>query len=294
MACNEERTVGPLLEALLASRPAGGPIERITVVSSACRDRTDEIVRVPRGARPARRPDRRARAAGKGGGDQHFPCDPAARNGRDGDLERRRPPGAGRDGGHSRGLRGSGRRDGGREARSAERRETRSSTGWRASCGTSTTASRAAARSSGSSWPCGPLSWTRSTPRAQSTNPPWKRPCMSAGGRLVYVPRPPSATAAPRRFANGCRRRRQIAFGHLWLRTRTGYSVSTGSGAAVLTVWLSEVLPHPSRWLPGLALVATEVLARLEARRDFRRGDRDYAIWDIATSTKAGSGVPPS
>jgi hypothetical protein len=88
--------------------------------------------------------------------------------------------------------------------------------------------------------------------------------------------------------------RRRIAFGHLWLRRRTGYSVSTGSGAAVLPIWLSEVLLHPSRWLPGLALVATEVLARLEARRDFRRGGEDYVIWTIATSTKAGSGAPPS
>ncbi|HEX7600386.1 MAG TPA: glycosyltransferase, partial [Polyangiaceae bacterium] len=45
MACNEEQTIGPLLEALLTSRPSGAPIEQITVVSSACRDRTDEIVR---------------------------------------------------------------------------------------------------------------------------------------------------------------------------------------------------------------------------------------------------------
>jgi cellulose synthase/poly-beta-1,6-N-acetylglucosamine synthase-like glycosyltransferase len=114
------------------------------------------------------------------------------------------------------------------------------------------------------------------------------------GGRLAYISHAAIGNRGPATFREWMYQRRHIAFGHLWLRTRTGYSVSTGSGAAVLTVWLSEVLPHPSCWLPGLALVATEVLARLEARRDFRRGDRDYAIWDIATSTKAGSGVPPS
>jgi cellulose synthase/poly-beta-1,6-N-acetylglucosamine synthase-like glycosyltransferase len=45
MACNEERTIGPLLEALLDARPFGAPLERVTVVSSACRDNTDGIVR---------------------------------------------------------------------------------------------------------------------------------------------------------------------------------------------------------------------------------------------------------
>ena len=36
-ACNEERTIGPLLDVLLAARPDGAPIEEVVVVSSACR-----------------------------------------------------------------------------------------------------------------------------------------------------------------------------------------------------------------------------------------------------------------
>jgi hypothetical protein len=86
--------------------------------------------------------------------------------------------------------------------------------------------------------------------------------------------------------------RRRIAFGHLWLKQRTGYTVSTGAGVRVLPVWLAEVAPHPGRWIPGIALVATEVVARWQARRDLARGSKDYAVWTIARSTKSGTGAP--
>jgi cellulose synthase/poly-beta-1,6-N-acetylglucosamine synthase-like glycosyltransferase len=114
----------------------------------------------------------------------------------------------------------------------------------------------------------------------------------ASGARLAYVREAVIGNRGPATLAEWMTQRRRIAYGHLWLRRRTGYPVSTGSGASVLPVWLAEVLPHPGRWVPGVALVATEVLARAQARRDFRSGARDHTIWTIAASTKTGSGAP--
>jgi biofilm PGA synthesis N-glycosyltransferase PgaC len=293
MACNEEQTIGPLLEALLASRPAGGAIERITVVSSACRDRTDEIVRAfaardPRVALLAE-PERRGKVA--------------AIN----TFLATRPPGTDVTVISSADV-------------LPEPGATEAIVAAFADPAVGMAGGRPVPRNEGSAlldemarlmWhlhdcvarrspKLGELVAVRSAlvdsldPESSVDESSLEAAVSKHGARLVYVPEAAIGNRGPATLREWMYQRRHIAFGHLWLRRRTGYSVATGSGAAVLPVWLSEVLPHPSRWLPGIALVATEVVARIEARRDFRRGDKDYAIWDIAASTKAGTGVPPS
>lgn len=293
MACNEEQTISPLLEALLASRPSGAPIERITVVSSACRDRTDEIVRAfavrdPRVVLIAE-PKRRGKVA--------------AIN----TFLAMRPPGTDVTVISSADVLPE---PGTTEAIVAAFKEP----------AVGMAGGRPVPRNEGNAlidrmarlmWhlhdcvarrspKLGEFIAVRSAlvdsldPESSVDESSFEAAVRERGGRLVYVPEAAVGNRGPATLREWMLQRRHIAFGHLWLRRRTGYSVSTGSGAAVFPIWLSEVLPHRSRWLPGLALVATEVLARLEARRDLRRGDKDYTIWEIATSTKTGSGVPPS
>jgi biofilm PGA synthesis N-glycosyltransferase PgaC len=292
-ACNEEQTIGPLLEALLASRPSGAPIEQITVVSSACCDGTNEIVRAfavrdPRVVLIAE-PERRGKSAAINSFLAARPlgtdvtiiasADVLPESGAtEAIVAAFEDPAVGMAGG-----------------RPVPRNE-------------GTTLLDRMAR----------LMWhlhdcvARRSPKLgefvavrsalveslDAASPVDESSLEAAvrerGRSLVYVPGAVVGNRGPATLREWMYQRRHIAFGHLWLRRRTGYSVSTGSGATVLPIWLSEVLPHPSRWLPGVALVATEVLARLEARRDFRRGDKDYAIWTIATSTKTGSGAPPA
>jgi len=294
MACNEEQTIGPLLEALLASRPAGEPIERITVVSSACRDRTNEIVRSfsardPRVALIAE-PERRGKSAAINSFLASRPPgtdvtviasadvlpEPGAT---DAIVASFADPAVGMAGGRPV-PRNEGNTLLDRMARlmwhlhdCVARRSPK-------------LGELVALRSSLVE------SLDEASPVDESSLEALVR---ARGGRLVYVASAVVGNRGPATLREWMSQRRRIAFGHLWLRRRTGYAVSTGSGADVLPVWLSEVLPHPSRWLPGLALAATEVLARLEARRDFRRGGQDYTIWTIAASTKkAGSGARPS
>jgi cellulose synthase/poly-beta-1,6-N-acetylglucosamine synthase-like glycosyltransferase len=291
-ALNEERTIGPLLDALLAARPAGRGIERITVVSSACRDRTDEIVRGyclrdPRVVLIAES-ERRGKVAAINA------------------FLSTRPPGTDVTVIASADV-------------LPEPGATEAIVAAFADPAVGMAGGRPVPRNEGDAlldrmarlmWhihdcvarrspKLGELVAVRSAlvdsldPESSVDESSMEAAVRERGGRLAYVSQAVIGNRGPATLREWMYQRRHIAFGHLWLRRRTGYAVSTGSGAAVFPIWLAEVLPHPSRWLPGLALVATEALARVEARRDFRRGDRNYAIWDIATSTKAGSGVPP-
>ncbi|HQR67378.1 MAG TPA: glycosyltransferase [Thermoanaerobaculia bacterium] len=290
-ACNEERTIGPLLDALLAARPAGSPIEKIIVVSSACRDGTDGIVR-EFAARDSRvtliaEPVRRGKAAAINtflaarpretdvtviASADVLPFPGATES----IVAAFADPAAGMAGG-----------------RPVPQNEGRSLTDRMAQLMWDLH-DRMARRSP----KLGELVAFRSSlVSAIDEESPVDESSLEAairakGARLVYVPEARIANRGPATMREWMSQRRRIAFGHLWLKRRTGYSVSTGAGARVLPVWLAAVAPRPDRWIPGAALVVTEVVARWQARRDLARGSKDYAVGTIAESTKAGTGAP--
>lgn len=289
-ALNEERTIGPLLEALLEARPGGEPIERIVVVSSACRDRTDEIVRAV-AARDARvcliaEPVRRGKAAAI---NSYFAARPPGTDvtliasadilpfpgATEAIVAAFADPEVAMAGGQPVPQ---------NEGTSLLDRMTRLM--WHLH-------DQMARRSP----KLGELVAIRSSLVASiDEESPVDESSLEAsvrrqGGRLVYVPEARIGNRGPSTLREWMSQRRRIAFGHLWLKRRTGYAVSTGAGSRVLPVWLAAVAPRPDRWIPGIALVLTEVLARLQARRDLRRGSKAYSIWTIAESTKAGSGA---
>lgn len=292
-ACNEERTIEPLLEALLEARPGGGPVEAVIVVSSACRDRTDEIVR-GLAARDPRvslitEPERRGKAAAINtflserppGTDVTMVASadvlpfPGATEAIVACFE---DPGVGMAGG-----------------RPVPQNEGRSLLDRMAVLMWDLHDRMARRRPK-----LGELVAFRSSlvdsvdPESAVDEGSLEADVVRKGGRLAYVPEARIANRGPATLREWMAQRRRIAFGHLWLRRRTGYEVSTGPGVRVLPVWLAAIAPRPSRWLPGLMLACTEVLARLQARRDLGRGSKDYAVWQIAESTKVGSGPPRS
>ena len=290
-ACNEERTIGPLLERLLEARPGGAPVERIVVVSSACRDRTDEIVRSFAARDPrvvlVAEPERRGKAAAINTflGSRPAGTDVTLIASADilpapGATERIVAAFADPDVGMA----------GGRPVPQNEGRSLLDRMAilmWDLH-------DRMARRSP----KLGEFVALRSElvssidPESPVDESSLEAEVTVRGGRLAYVGEALVANRGPATFREWMSQRRRIAFGHLWLQRRTGYSVSTGAGSRVLPVWLAAVAPHPRRWLPGLAIGAAEVVARLGARRDARRGGKNYAVWTIAESTKLGSGAP--
>ena len=289
-ALNEERTIGPLLERLLAARPGGKPIEEIVVVSSACRDRTDEIVRGVSARDPRvtliAEPVRRGKAAAI---NTFLAARPAGTDvtliasadilpfsgATEAIVAAFTDPAVGMAGGQPVPQ---------NEGSTLIDRMARLM--WHLHDQMARRSPKlgefVAVRSS--------LVDTidEASPVDESS---LEAVVKHHGGRLVYVPEARIANRGPSTLREWMSQRRRIAFGHLWLKRRTGYSVSTGAGARVLPVWLAAVVPHPDRWIPGIALVATEVVARWQARRDLKRGSKDYAVWTIAESTKSGTGA---
>jgi cellulose synthase/poly-beta-1,6-N-acetylglucosamine synthase-like glycosyltransferase len=294
-ACNEERTIGPLLEALLSARPGGVPIARLVVVSSACTDRTNEIVRAKAAtdgrvaliAEPARR--------GKAAAINAFLAARAAREGvtREGvtivsSADVLPAPGA-------------------VEAIVAAFDDPAvGMAGGRpvpANPGHGLTA-----RMSRLMWDLhheaallapklGELVAFRSelveaideaTPVDEAL---LEREVLAKGFGLRYVPDAVISNFGAASLREWLAQRRRIAAGHRWLEKKYGYRVSTAPAGLAARLMARAVLPHPGLWLPALALVGVEAAGRVLGRLDQARG-RDHAVWKIVASTRRGAGGP--
>ena len=286
-ACNEERTIGPLVDALLSARPDGVPIGEVVVVSSACTDATDAIVadraaRDPR-ARLVAEPVRRGKSAAiatflalrPAGTDVTLLSSADVRpapGAVEAIVEALRDERVGMAGGRPVPQNpGDALVD--RMARLL----------W-------TLHHEVALRSP----KLGELVAFRSdlvgtidgdSPVDEAS---LEAAVLSAGGRLAYVPHAVIENLGPATLREWLSQRRRIAFGHRWLRRREGYAVATTGTARVAPIWLRTVALSPREWAPGLALVAFELLARLLARLDEMRRSSRHTVWEIARSTKRG------
>lgn len=286
-ACNEERTIGPLLDALLAARPLGEPIEQVVVVSSACTDGTDRIVaevaardpRVTLVSEPVRRGKVAAINAFLDGRPEGTDVTVIA------SADVLPEPGAveaivAAIGKASVGMAG-GRPVPQNEGDALIDRMARLL--WHLH-------DRMARKSP----KLGELVAFRSRlvgridPESPLDEAALEAQVVHAGGRLAYVPDAVVANRGPSTYREWMWQRRRNAFGHRWLKERRGYVVSTGPAASALSLWLREIAPVPSRWLPGAALVAAEAAARLLASWDRARGYRGHSVWPLAPTTKTG------
>jgi cellulose synthase/poly-beta-1,6-N-acetylglucosamine synthase-like glycosyltransferase len=106
------------------------------------------------------------------------------------------------------------------------------------------------------------------------------------GFQLRYVPNAIVHNCGPKTINDFLRQRRRIHAGHLRIRQRQGYRVSTMSGLNIVHA-LARAWQWNWRfvlWTP--AVIALEMSGRLLGWIDFRLRKRDHAIWEIAATTK--------
>lgn len=106
------------------------------------------------------------------------------------------------------------------------------------------------------------------------------------GRHLCYRPEVIIHNRGPDTLGEWLSQRRRIACGHAWLRKTSGHRVSTGDPGHILGLLGRRLLHHPGDFPIAVLLVACEVLARRGAKRDMR-SQRDHRIWEIARSTKS-------
>jgi len=105
------------------------------------------------------------------------------------------------------------------------------------------------------------------------------------GYEVRYVPDAIVYNKGPETVADFLRQRRRIYAGHLEMKERLGYAVSTMSGAKIAGLLLRNVdwRPKPLWWT--LRVVALEVYGRYLGWRDYK-ARRSHTVWEIAGTTK--------
>jgi len=285
-ACNEERTIGPLLHALRDARPGGTPLEKIFVVSSACRDGTDELVRTHAASDPRvvliSEPVRRGKAAAINTYLSQRPpftdisfvasADILPRAGAvEALVAAFSDPTVGMVGGRPIPQNVGG-------TLTARMARLMWELHHRAALNDPKLPEMIAFRSH---------LLDEIDPATPVDEALIELETIAAGFRLKYVPEAVIENFGPATLREWIIQRRRISAGHRWLERRRGYRVSTASPATAARLMLATAGPHPSLWLPALALVAVEATGRLLGWIDSRTG-KDHAVWKIVKSTRQG------
>lgn len=110
------------------------------------------------------------------------------------------------------------------------------------------------------------------------------------GYQLCYVPNAIVHNRGPETISDFLKQRRRIYAGHLRMRQKQGYSVSTMGGGslfkALLQSWRWDW--QYITWTPQV--ISLEVYGRMLGWVDFHWKKRDHAVWEVATTTKGTVG----
>ncbi len=108
---------------------------------------------------------------------------------------------------------------------------------------------------------------------------------LAAGAALQYVPGAVIHNRGPDTLAEWISQRRRIAHGHQWLRRTGNHHVSTGNNTEVLRLFWRCAIQTPARIPDAIGLIVCEILARALSVWDNLTG-RSHTVWQIAPSTK--------
>ena len=100
-----------------------------------------------------------------------------------------------------------------------------------------------------------------------------------------YVPEAVVYNKGPETVKDFLRQRRRIYAGHLEMKDRLGYAVSTMSGTKIVGLLLRNMDWRPKQLWWTVRVVALEVYGRYLGRQDYK-ARRSHTIWEIAETTK--------
>ena len=106
------------------------------------------------------------------------------------------------------------------------------------------------------------------------------------GYKLKYIPEAIVHNKGPETLRDFISQRRRIATGHMWLAASHHYVVPSQKPGILLRITAAEVARHPARlpWIAGTMLL--EAYSRALGWYDFKIRKHNPYTWDIATTTK--------
>ncbi|MEQ8226162.1 MAG: glycosyltransferase [Candidatus Eremiobacterota bacterium] len=107
------------------------------------------------------------------------------------------------------------------------------------------------------------------------------------GFQILYVPEAIVINKGAEHIADFIRVRRRIFAGHLAIKKKFGYEVSTMKVTRILKILLKSYSKFGLKKAPYIPLVAVlECYARILGMIDYYIYKREFAVWEIATTTK--------
>jgi cellulose synthase/poly-beta-1,6-N-acetylglucosamine synthase-like glycosyltransferase len=106
------------------------------------------------------------------------------------------------------------------------------------------------------------------------------------GYKVHYCPDAIVYNKGPETVDDFLRQRRRIYAGHLDLQHLLGYKVSSMSGGKIVSLLLRNLNWRPKPFVWTWAVVGLEVYGRYLGSRDYKKGDKNHTVWEIATTTK--------
>ncbi|MBM4403516.1 MAG: glycosyltransferase [Candidatus Cloacimonetes bacterium] len=104
--------------------------------------------------------------------------------------------------------------------------------------------------------------------------------------RLRYIPDAIIHNKGPENLRDFIKQRRRIQNGHLWLIRKHHYSVVSQDSGVLLRILLSEIKENPRQIAKLIIVIKLEVLCRFLGYYDFYIKKKNPFAWDISQSTK--------
>ncbi len=103
---------------------------------------------------------------------------------------------------------------------------------------------------------------------------------------IKYIPNATIHNKGPEVLSDFVLQRRRIEAGHIWLKDNQSYKVSSQSSTILAKLALSELINHPGDIHRFTGVVLLEIYCRILGRYDYYIKRKNPFIWDIADSTK--------
>lgn len=106
------------------------------------------------------------------------------------------------------------------------------------------------------------------------------------GLRLVYLPEAIVYNKGPEKLKEYISQRRRIASGHIWLKENQSYNVASQDSGLLFKIMWEQFLSHPGEWFYLLLAMKIEVLSRFLGKWDLKVLKKNPFVWDIAATSK--------
>jgi len=104
--------------------------------------------------------------------------------------------------------------------------------------------------------------------------------------RLRYIPDAIIHNKGPENLWDFIKQRRRIQNGHLWLKQKHRYSVVSQDSGVLLKILFNEIKTDPQQIVKLIMVIKLEILCRLLGYYDFYVKKKNPFTWDISQSTK--------